>query len=61
VEYDIVDVWCCVDYASISDRDVGELEGAKWQLGDGANLENGSVVFDVVSMEGKECRQFLRL
>jgi len=26
VEYDITAVWCCVGYAAISDRDVGELE-----------------------------------
>jgi hypothetical protein len=42
MEYDIAAVWCYVGYASISDRDVGELEGAKMQSGDGAHLENSS-------------------
>jgi len=52
VEYDIVAVWCCVGYALIGDRDVGELEGAKGQPGDGVDLNNGSVVFNVVCLEG---------
>jgi hypothetical protein len=58
VEYDFAAVWCCVGYASFGDRYVGELEGAKGQLVVGADVENGSVVFDVVSMEGTECTQF---
>jgi hypothetical protein len=51
VEYDIAAVRYNVGYTSISDRDVRELKGAKRQPDDGADLENGSVVFDVVSME----------
>lgn len=51
MEYDFAAVWCCVGYASIDDRDVGELEGSKGQLVVSADLENGFVVF-VVSMEG---------
>jgi len=35
--------------------DVGELEVAKGQPVVDANLANGSVVFDVVFMEGTEC------
>jgi hypothetical protein len=58
VEYDIAAVWCCVGYAVIGDKDVGELEGAKGQLVVGADLENGFVMFDVMSMEGTECTQF---
>jgi hypothetical protein len=58
VEYDIVAVWCCVGYALIGDRDVGELEGAKGQPGDGVDLNNGSVVFNVVCLEGIEYTQF---
>jgi hypothetical protein len=42
-------------YASIGYGDVGELEGTKGQPGDGANLDNGSVVLNVVSLEGTEC------
>jgi hypothetical protein len=44
--------------AVIGDRDVGELEGANGQPVVGADLENGFVMFDVVSMEGTECTQF---
>jgi hypothetical protein len=55
VEYDLAAVWCCVGNATISERDVGELEGAKGQPVVDADLENGFVLFDVVSMEGTEC------
>jgi len=58
VEYDIAAVWCCVGNAAIGERNVGELEGAKGQPVVGADLENGSVVFDVVSSERTECTQF---
>jgi hypothetical protein len=51
VEYDIAAIWCCVAYASFGDRYVGELEGEKGHPVVGANLENGSIVFDVVSMK----------
>jgi hypothetical protein len=55
VKYDIAAIWCCVGYASFGDRYVGELEGAKGLPVVSADLENGSVVIDVVSMEGTEC------
>jgi hypothetical protein len=61
VEYDIAVVWCCVGNVAIGERDVRELEGAKGQPVVGADLENGSVVFDVVSIEGTECTQFEKL
>jgi hypothetical protein len=57
VEYDIAVVWCCVGYAAIGDRDVGELEVANGQPVVGTDLENDTVMFDVVSMEGTECMQ----
>jgi hypothetical protein len=46
-----------VGYASKGEV-VGELEGANGQSYVGADLENGSIVFDVVSMEGTKCTQF---
>jgi hypothetical protein len=55
VEHDLATIWCCVGNAAISKRDVEELEGAKGQPVVDANLENGFVVFDVVSMEGTKC------
>jgi hypothetical protein len=58
VEYDLADVWCCVGNATIGERDVEELEGTKGQPVVDANLANGSVVFDVMFMEGTECMQF---
>jgi hypothetical protein len=57
VEYDIAVVWCCVGYAAIGDRDVWELEVANGQPVVGTDLENDTVMFDVVSMEGTECMQ----
>jgi hypothetical protein len=39
----------------VGERAVGELDGAKGQPVVGADLENGSVVFDVVSMERTKC------
>jgi hypothetical protein len=51
VEYDIAAVWCCVGNAAIGEKDVGKLAGAKGQPVVGVDLENGSVVLDVVSME----------
>jgi hypothetical protein len=47
-----------VSYASNNERVVGELEGANGQSFVGADLENDSFVFDVVSMEEIECTQF---
>jgi hypothetical protein len=58
VEYNLAAVWCCVGNAAIGERDVGELEGAKRQPDLDVDLANGSVVFDVVYMEGTECTQF---
>jgi len=57
VEYDIAVVWCCVGNAAIGDRDVWELEVANGQPVVGTDLENDTVMFDVVSMEGTECMQ----
>jgi hypothetical protein len=47
-----------VGYAVIGERAVGELEGVNGQPVVGADLENGSIVFDVVFMEGTKCTQF---
>lgn len=54
----VASFWCCVGYASKGERVVGELEGANGQPYVGVDLENGSIVFDVVSMEGTKCTQF---
>jgi hypothetical protein len=54
VERVVASFWCCVGYASKGELVVGELEGANGQ----PVLENGSIVFDVVSMEGMKCTQF---
>jgi hypothetical protein len=37
VEYDIAAVWCCVGNVVTSEKDVGELEGAKGQSVVGAD------------------------
>jgi hypothetical protein len=58
VEYNLVVVWCCVGNVAIGKRDVAELEGAKGQPVVDANLANGSIMFDVVSIEGTKCTQF---
>jgi hypothetical protein len=58
VEFDLAAVWCCVGNAVIGERDVWELEEVKGQPVVDADLENGSVVFDVVSMEGTKCSHF---
>jgi hypothetical protein len=58
VEYDLPTVWCCVGNATIGERDVGELDGAKGQPVVDADLENRFVVFDVVFMEGTKCTHF---
>jgi hypothetical protein len=47
-----------VGNAVIGERVVTELEGAKGQPDVDTDLANGSVVFDVVSMEGTKCTQF---
>lgn len=58
MQYDLAAVWCCVGNATIGERDVGELEGAKGQLVVDTHLANGSIAFNVVSREGTECTQF---
>jgi hypothetical protein len=47
-----------VGNVAIGKRDVAELEGAKGQPVVDANLANGSIMFDVVSIEGTKCTQF---
>jgi hypothetical protein len=54
----LLQLFCVVGYASKGEQVVGELEGANGQSYVGADLENGSIVFDVVSMEGTKCTQF---
>jgi hypothetical protein len=58
VEYDPAAVWCGMGDAAIGERFVGELEGVKGQPNVDADLANGSIVFDVICMEGMECTQF---
>jgi hypothetical protein len=50
--------WCCVGYALNSERVVRELEGSNGQPCVSADLENGSIVFGVMPMEGTEYTQF---
>jgi hypothetical protein len=47
-----------VGNAAIGERYVGELEGAKGQPDVDTDLANGSIVCDVVCLEGMECMQF---
>jgi hypothetical protein len=58
VEYDPAFVWGGVGNANISEKHIGELEGAKGQPDVDSDLANGSIVFDVVCMEGTECTLF---
>jgi hypothetical protein len=46
-----------VGYASEGERVVGKLEESDGQLLGVALMEDGSIVFDVVSMAGVECTQ----
>ncbi len=50
--------WCCVGYALKGEQVVGKLEGTNRQPYGVVVMEDGSTVFDVVSMEGTECTQF---
>jgi len=47
-----------VGNAAIGERYVWELEEAKGQPDIDTDLANGSIVFDVVCMEGTKCTQF---
>jgi hypothetical protein len=58
VEYDRAFVWGGVSNAAIGERYVGELYGAKGQPKVDTDLVNGSIVFDVVCMEGTEWTLF---
>jgi hypothetical protein len=49
--------WCCVGYASKGKRVVGKFEGTDGQPLGFALMDDGSTVFDVVSMAGAECMQ----
>jgi hypothetical protein len=42
----------------MGERYVGELEGAKGQSDVDTDLAHGSIVFDVVCMEGTKCTLF---
>jgi hypothetical protein len=47
-----------VGNVAIGERFVGELKGVKGQPNVDIDLANGSIVFDVMCMEGTECMQF---
>jgi hypothetical protein len=50
-------LWCCLGYAFKGELVVGKLEGTAGQPPGVALMEDGSIVFDVVSMAGAECMQ----
>jgi hypothetical protein len=50
-----------VGYALKGEQVVGKLEGTNRQPYGVVVMEDGSTVFDVVSMEGTECTQFCQL
>jgi hypothetical protein len=58
VEYDLAAVWCGVGNATIGERYVGELEGAKGQPDGDIDLAYGSFVCDVVCLEGMKWTLF---
>jgi hypothetical protein len=58
VEYDPAFVWGGVGNAPIGERYARELEGAKGQSDVDTNLANGSIVFNVVCMEGPKYTLF---
>jgi hypothetical protein len=58
VEDDPASVWGDVGNATIGERYAGELEGAKGQSDVDTDLAHGSIVFDVVCMEGTKCMMF---
>jgi hypothetical protein len=57
-EDDTANVWGGVGNAAVGERYVGKLEGAKGQLDVDNDLAHGSIVFDVVCMEGTKCMLF---
>jgi hypothetical protein len=61
VKDDTANVWGGVGNAAVSERYVGELEGAKGQSDIDTDLAHCSIVFDVVCMEGTKCTLFWRL
>jgi hypothetical protein len=58
VEDDIANVWGGVGNAAVSERYVGELEGAKGQSDVDTDLAHDSIVFDVVCLERTKCTMF---
>jgi hypothetical protein len=58
VEDDSTNVWGGVGNAAIGERYVGELEGIKGQSDVDTDLAHGSIVFDVMCMEGMKCTLF---
>jgi hypothetical protein len=58
VEDDIANVWGGVGKPAVGERYVGELEGAKGQSVVDTDLVHGSIVFDVVCIEGTKCTLF---
>jgi hypothetical protein len=58
VEDNTANVWGGVGNAALDERYVGELEGAKGQSDVDTDLAHGSIVFDVVCMEGTKCTLF---
>jgi hypothetical protein len=58
VEYEPAFVWNGVSNAAIGERYVRELERAKGKPNVDTDLANGSIVFDVMCMEGTEWTLF---
>jgi hypothetical protein len=56
VECAFLVVWCCLVYALKCERVVGELEGIIGKLYCIENMEVGSFLFNVVSLERAECK-----
>jgi hypothetical protein len=60
VEYAFPVVLCCIGYASKGERVVDELEGTIGKLYSFENVEVGSFVSIVVSLERAECKVLWR-
>jgi len=58
VEDDIANVWGGVGNPAVSERYVGELKGVKGKSVVDTDLAHGSIVFDVVCIEGTKCTLF---
>jgi hypothetical protein len=58
VEDDTANVWSGVGNTTVGERYAGELEGAKGQSDIDTDLVYGSIVFDVVCLEGTKCTLF---